>query len=615
MNWFKNQRTAVKLSLGFGILAALMTFIGYQGIAGISKVNGMLERVYSQEMAAVSGIKDINISVLELGRVSRQSIIDVVDKNAESLSRDDAEYKRVKSELEQRLINAEPHFYTEQGKLLLSEVKKDVSQYSAEVEEVVKRASANDSRTAAELQKKARVTADLTVEAIARTTSFKQARAAEFFNESQLLFASIRNLVIGIIIAGILTAILVGYFISQAIAKPLSRMVATAKELAEGHLNQKVDYEARDEAGILAEAFRTMITGFSASVGETSEVLGRLANRDLTARMSGNAKGDFKKIEQSLNAAAENLEQALQEVRSSSDQVSATAQQLSSASEEISSGAQEQASSLEETSTSLEEITATVKQNADNARQANQLAATARDAAEKGGSVMNSAVRAMSEINTASGRIAEIITTIDEIAFQTNLLALNAAVEAARAGEQGRGFAVVASEVRSLAQRSASAAKEIKGLIQDSLRKVENGSDLVNQSGQTLNEIVSSVKRVTDIVAEISAASQEQATGVEQVAKAMSQMDQVTQANSAQTEEMSSTAEELSATAESLQDLIARFVVSGSQTRFSTGERQRATKRGKASGVKSNGRPPSAANSSLLALAHSTVNGDGFEDF
>ncbi len=239
--------------------------------------------------------------------------------------------------------------------------------------------------------------------------------------------------------------------------------------------------------------------------------------------------------------------------------VTVAANELSSASTQISAGAQEQASSLEETASSLEEITSTVKQNTDNAQQARQLATGSRDIAEKGGQVVGDAVEAMAAINQSSRKIADIITTIDEIAFQTNLLALNAAVEAARAGEQGRGFAVVAAEVRNLAQRSASAAKEIKTLIQDSVRKVDNGTDLVNRSGQTLNEIVGSVKRVTDIVTEIAAASKEQLTGIEQVNKAVAQMDRVTQSNATQTEEMSGTAESLLSHAQQLQELVSQF--------------------------------------------------------
>jgi methyl-accepting chemotaxis protein len=253
---------------------------------------------------------------------------------------------------------------------------------------------------------------------------------------------------------------------------------------------------------------------------------------------------------------------ALLEVSGIATALASASQQLSAASEEISSGAQEQASNLEETASSLEEITSTVKQNADNAQQANQLAVGAREVAEKGGQVVASAIDGMTEINRSSKKIAEIITAIDEIAFQTNLLALNAAVEAARAGEQGRGFAVVAGEVRNLAQRSAAAAKEIKELIQDSVRKVETGSELVNKSGQTLQEIVTSVKRVTDIVSEIAAASREQSSGIDQVSRAVAQMDQVTQANASQTEELSGTAQSLSGQAQELQDVVGRFKLS-----------------------------------------------------
>ena len=264
-------------------------------------------------------------------------------------------------------------------------------------------------------------------------------------------------------------------------------------------------------------------------------------------------------VASALQQAVSSMKSALSEVREVSETVSTAAAQLTEVSREITAGAQTQASSLEETASSLEEITSTVKQNSDNAQQARQLANGSRDVAEKGGAVVNDAVQAMGEINQSSKKIADIITTIDEIAFQTNLLALNAAVEAARAGEQGRGFAVVAAEVRNLAQRSASAAKEIKNLIQDSVRKVENGTELVNKSGQTLSEIVNSVKRVTDIVSEIAAASKEQLTGVEQVNKAVASMDRVTQANASQTEEMSGTASALLSHAVQLSELVGRF--------------------------------------------------------
>jgi methyl-accepting chemotaxis protein len=222
---------------------------------------------------------------------------------------------------------------------------------------------------------------------------------------------------------------------------------------------------------------------------------------------------------------------------------------------------QEQASALEETASSMEEITSTVKQNADNAYQANQLAANARTQAEQGGAVVSKAVAAMAAINHSSKKIADIISVIDGIAFQTNLLALNAAVEAARAGEQGRGFAVVADEVRKLAQRSAEAAKEIKTLIGDSVEKVEGGTRLVDETGQVLTEIVTAVKKVSDIVAEIAAASQEQSTGIEHVNKAVMQMDEMTQQNAALVEEAAAASESVDAQAQSLQQLVAFFKV------------------------------------------------------
>jgi methyl-accepting chemotaxis protein len=333
-------------------------------------------------------------------------------------------------------------------------------------------------------------------------------------------------------------------------------------------------------AVVLALALGMFVARLIANpLGQTVGVLQAVADRDLTQSVDLDTKDEVGQMGKALNVAVDGIRDALREVRGAADNLATASQQLASSSEELSSGAQEQASSLEETSASLEEITSSVKQNADSAKQANQLAAAARETAEKGGTVVKNAVAAMGEINTSSKRIADIITAIDEIAFQTNLLALNAAVEAARAGEQGRGFAVVASEVRSLAQRSATAAKEIKTLIQDSVRKVEAGSQMVNQSGEVLVEIVASVKRVTDIVGEIAAASREQSTGIEQVSKAMAQMDQVTQQNAAQTEELSSTAQALSSGAEQLQGLVARFRVDNERSAARSYRREPAAAR------------------------------------
>ncbi len=301
-------------------------------------------------------------------------------------------------------------------------------------------------------------------------------------------------------------------------------------------------------------------------VAEAQAVLGRLASNDLTQEMTNTYRGDLDKVKTSINAVVQNLSQTITTVREAVQAVSAGAEQITKGNEDLSQRTSEQASALEETSASMEEMTSTVKQNADNAKQANQLAIAARDIADKGGSVTVRAVEAMGEINKSSKKIADIITVIDEIAFQTNLLALNAAVEAARAGEHGRGFAVVAAEVRNLAQRSATAAKEIKGLINESIQRVNDGSELVNQSGKTLEEIVSSVKRVTDIIAEITAASQEQAQGIDQVNKAIMQMDETTQQNAALVEETTSASQSMKDQAKELMGQIEVFVVNSAGT-------------------------------------------------
>ena len=295
---------------------------------------------------------------------------------------------------------------------------------------------------------------------------------------------------------------------------------------------------------------------------EMQGMLSAVVAGDLGSRIDlGGKTGFFEAMSRGVNQLADNMADVVSRVKRVAAEVHRGADEISSGNANLSQRTEEQSSSLEETASSMEEMTTTVKQNADNAAQANQLALAARDQAEKGGTVVSQAVSAMSGINDASKKIADIIGVIDDIAFQTNLLALNAAVEAARAGEQGRGFAVVASEVRSLAGRSATAAKEIKELIQDSVRKVEDGSVLVTQSGQTLEKIVASVKKVSDIVAEIAAASREQSSGIEQVNRAVMQMDELTQQNAALVEEATAASQAMAEQVRGLNEMLARFQV------------------------------------------------------
>jgi len=294
-------------------------------------------------------------------------------------------------------------------------------------------------------------------------------------------------------------------------------------------------------------------------IREAVQVATVVAGGDLTSRIEVRSRDEVGQLMQALKTMNESLSNVVGDVRRGTDIIASASSQVAVGSQDLSSRTEEQASSLEQTAASMEGLTTTVRQNADNAVQANQLAKQASAVAVRGGDVVGRVVDTMESINTSSRRIVDIIGVIDGIAFQTNILALNAAVEAARAGEQGRGFAVVASEVRSLAQRSAAAAREIKGLIEDSVAEIDAGSSLVTEAGRTMEEIVDSVRRVTNIMGEISAASQEQTAGIDQINQAVTQMDEVTQQNAALVEEASAAAQSLQAQAGHLVRAVSLF--------------------------------------------------------
>lgn len=304
---------------------------------------------------------------------------------------------------------------------------------------------------------------------------------------------------------------------------------------------------------------RTVARSITTPLASAIQIAQRVAQGDLTSKILVNTQDETGKLIKALKEMNENLLRIVSNVHVGTDTITTASSQIAAGNLDLSSRTELQASSLEETASAMEELTSTVKQNADNARQANQLAASASNIAIQGGIVVAQVVHTMGEINQSAKKIGDIIGVIDGIAFQTNILAVNAAVEAARAGEQGRGFAVVATEVRSLAQRSAAAAKEIKALIGNSMEKVDIGSKLVAQAGSTMNDVVDSVKRVTDIMAEISDASQEQSAGIEQVNQAIIQMDQVTQQNAALVEEAAAAASALQEQAGSMAQTVSVF--------------------------------------------------------
>jgi methyl-accepting chemotaxis protein len=563
MQWFKDRKTAAKLMLSFGLIALLMGGVGYLGIHGMASIQASLRDLHQNHALGAMHLEQANTHLTATGRSIRRL---QVAADAEQVEQGRQDLLAHRKGFEENFEQFRKTLETEAGKAKAAEAQKIWQEMSAQQDHFLEMLQRNERQPALAVLPLLVSEAAKADQVVAELSEMKQTLMQRAADNAESAFSATRASMFAIVGVAMFLALGLGVFIGRLIARPLGEMVRVAAKLAAGDMQQTVNYRAADETGQLAEAFSKQLEVVKRVVNETGAALEKVAAGDLTVRIVSDYPGEFAVIKNSLNTTVEKLGETMLEVKSAAEHVADTAQALSAASEEISSGAQEQASSLEETASSLEEMSSTVKQNAENARQASQLAAGSREAAEKGGQVVNSAVAAMGEINQSSTRIADIITTIDEIAFQTNLLALNAAVEAARAGEQGRGFAVVASEVRNLAQRSATAAKEIKGLIQDSVKKIQNGSELVNRSGQTLGEIVQSVKRVTDIVAEIAAASQEQATGIDQVNQATMQMDKVTQANSAQTEEMSSTAGGLSSSAEQLQAMVARFHLGSSHT-------------------------------------------------
>jgi methyl-accepting chemotaxis protein len=347
----------------------------------------------------------------------------------------------------------------------------------------------------------------------------------------------------------------------------LTRIVGEIKTIVEdaavrGRFSTKMDLTGK--AGYtkeLSELLNQLSNVIEAGIADVVRVANALAKGDLTQSISKGYAGSFNDMKVGVNGTVTNLKDLIGQIKDATDTINTASKEIASGNADLSQRTEEQASSLEETASSMEELTSTVKQNAENAKQANQLAIGASDVAGKGGAVVGQVVTTMDSINESSRKIVDIISVIDGIAFQTNILALNAAVEAARAGEQGRGFAVVAGEVRNLAQRSAAAAKEIKTLIGDSVEKVEGGSKLVAQAGLTMEEIVTSIKRVTDIMSEITAASTEQSAGIEQVNLAITQMDEVTQQNAALVEEAAAAAESLEEQAQNLSVAVATFKV------------------------------------------------------
>jgi methyl-accepting chemotaxis protein len=508
----KNMKIGARLGLGFAAMLLLMAVIAGTGLLHLASVgkatDEMIEHALVKERLANQWSNLLGPTIVRSFAMVKATDPTVVAYFAKARADSSALINPVQKKLEEMLTSPEE-------KKLYAGVA-DARAIVLEVIEKINKLKAAGQADEATAMADNQFAAGLVVyeEAVAKLAAHQREKIDGLSKGILADHSEGQATLLGLSAIALLLGALFAWRLTLGIVRPLGHAVTVAETVAAGDLSAQIVVESRDEAGQLMHALREMNASLAKVVGE---------------------------------------------VRMGTELIATASGQIASGNQDLSSRTEEQASSLEETAASMEELTSTVKQNADNARQANQLAVSASEVAVKGGSVVSQVVNTMGSINASSKKIVDIIGVIDGIAFQTNILALNAAVEAARAGEQGRGFAVVASEVRSLAQRSAAAAKEIKTLIGDSVEKVEEGSKQVAEAGRTMDEIVGSVRRVTDIMGEITAASQEQTSGIEQINQAISQMDQVTQQNAALVEEASAAAQSLQEQAGSLVQAVSIF--------------------------------------------------------
>lgn len=516
-----NMRVGARLGAAFSLVILLLIIVSVTAVTKISSINSTIEQIVSDRYVKVRLAFDVRDGVNDQIKYLRGIVIDT--KNPEQNKKRYLQLDDTVKQTNLAMDKIAAVQTTVVGKQKIKALQDASDTFEAAKEQLVNLARAGDMDGATEFVLRKLTTSQNAYLDLA--TAFADSQDQQLQSEGKKAIAdgaTAIQLTLIFSALAVLVAAALGFFLTRSITRPLHTAVKVAENVAAGDLTTQIHVTSNDETGQLMQGLKNM---------------------------------------------NENLLKIVTEVRAGTNAIHSASGEIAAGNLDLSSRTEQQASSLEETASAMEQMTATVKQNADNARQANQLAAQASRVAVQGGEVVGEVVHTMEGINASSRKIVDIIAVIDGIAFQTNILALNAAVEAARAGEQGRGFAVVASEVRNLAQRSASAAKEIKVLIDDSVAKVDNGTQLVAKAGSTMAEVVSSVKSVTDIVGEIAIASNEQSTGIEEINKAITQMDEVTQQNAALVQEASSAAYSLNEQAERLSQAISIFKVSaGSAT-------------------------------------------------
>ncbi|MFZ5989060.1 MAG: methyl-accepting chemotaxis protein [Bacillota bacterium] len=559
MKWFYNLRIAVKLLIGFIFVALIAAFIGIMGYYAMNSMRKGEVEISKVRLPSIEAL--LVISEAQTAVDSAENAL--LTKELVGAGRK-AQHDRITDafgRVEKAWKKYEPLPQTDEEKVVWNkfvpaweEWVNDHKTYISMVKEFEKNPTDelynNMVKQALEINGESFLKAEELINQLIEINR----KVAE---DSSLEFSKVYNSTLVVLIItiaiGVILAIGLGIFLSNIISRPVKKMVEAANRLAVGDINVSVDESTNDEIGILAKSFEKMIE----NIRDQALAVEKIAQGDLTVDVKIKSQDDV--LGKKLNEMIELNSEILSRINSASEQVASGAKQVSMSSQILSQGSTEQASSIEEITSSMTQVASQTKKNAESANQASQLALTAKENAERGNIQMQQMVKAMAEINDSSSNISKIIKVIDEIAFQTNILALNAAVEAARAGQHGKGFAVVAEEVRNLAARSANAAKETTEMIENSIKKVEVGTSMANETADGLNKIVDGVAKAAGLVTDIAAASSEQATAISQINQAISQVAQVVQTNSATAQEGASASEELSSQADLLKDSVNQF--------------------------------------------------------
>jgi methyl-accepting chemotaxis protein len=607
MKWFSNLKISSKLLLSFAAVLIPAVILGVFAIMQLASVNERTTDIAGKWLPSVQTIGAVKSNAVELRVHVMRHLLSEDPAKMETI---DKQIVEAGAALDKEWTGYTALIYSPEERKVADEFRALWKQYVTMVNEKALPLSraAKTSEALTVIDTECRPLYLKAAEAIDRLIDINKKGSETAAQAAAASYATARLWIIGVLGGCVAFSVLVAIVVAKVIGNPLRTMAGVAAEMAKGNIEQSITIDTRDETGLLARsfrqiiealrgvtaesntvieaakagrlsvrgdasrfdgAFRQLVLGLNetldaavAPITEASAVLDKVADRNLTVRVTGDYKGDHAQIKNALNTTLDNLQEALSQVSVGAEQVTAAATQIANGSQSLAQGASEQAGSLEEISSSLEEMASMTKQNADNSNQGKVLANEATASAQRGNEAMHRMGDAISKIKASSDATAKIVKTIDEIAFQTNLLALNAAVEAARAGEAGKGFAVVAEEVRNLAQRSAEAAKNTANMIEESVKNADGGVRITEEVAKILVEIGEGNRKVNDLIAEIAAASNEQSKGIEQVNLAVTQLDKVTQSNAANSEEAASAAEELNGQASSLAQVVGQFKLS-----------------------------------------------------